>query len=91
MKDHNIMSESGITDQEFVSKHNVPEELAGTPEINEWMINKVYEQNIQSEYERAVKGGMSGAKAKARARKVADNGKRQGRKTISEVKKARGY
>jgi hypothetical protein len=91
MKEHNIMSESGVTDQEYVNKHGVPPELAGTPEINDWMVNKVYDQNFQAEYERATIGGMSEEKATSRARKVADKGKRQGKKTISEIKKTRGY
>jgi len=91
MKDYNIMSLEGITDQDYVDSFGVPQELANTPKINDWMINDTYEKNLTMEYEAALKSGRSEDEAKRWANKVAINGRNESRKLLKKVKKLRGY
>ena len=91
MKEHNIMSLEGITDQEYVDNFGVPSELANSASINDWMINDTYEKNLTAEYEAAIKEGRNENEAKQWANKVANQGRSEARKLLKKVRKARGY
>ena len=91
MKEHNVMSLEGITDQEYVDLLGVPPELAHTPAINDWIINDTYEQNLTAEYEAAINAGRDQNEAKQWANKVATQGRTEARKLLKKVRSARGY
>jgi hypothetical protein len=90
-KNYNIMSLDGITDQEYVDMFGVPLELANTPQINKWLIDDTYSQNLDLEYKHALKQGRSETEAKAWAKKVADKGKRDAQENVKNITKSRGY
>jgi len=89
--DYNILSEFGTTDQEYVNDHGAPQDLVGTPKINDWMVEKMYTQNIEAEYEAAINTGASKQEAMSRAKKIAEKGKASARGMIADVRKRRGY
>ncbi len=69
-KDYNVMAlrGSGITDQEYVETFGLDPALAGTPALNDVMLNKVMQENIDS--------GMEEGKAKQEMDKAAKSIKR---------------
>ena len=40
--EHNILALDGVTDLEYVEEFGVPNNIANTPAINEWLINDTY-------------------------------------------------
>lgn len=48
-KNYNFMALQGIeiSDEEYVDEYGVPPELAYTSELNMWLIDKVYNENVQ--------------------------------------------
>ena len=89
--DHNIMAIDGVKDREYVELFGVPEALANTPEINNWLINDTYEKNLELEYTQAIKRGRSEQEATAYSKKVANKGRQEARNLLKEVKQKRGY
>lgn len=75
MKDHNVMSHQGITDKEMLLANGGPEKYAGTSKVNSFMVNKVYQENIEA--------GMS--KKEANVRKV------EAHRLVKATKEWRGY
>lgn len=47
-KNYNFMALKGIDidDSEYVDEYGIPPELAYTPELNYWMLNHVFSQNV---------------------------------------------
>lgn len=68
-----------IDDQDYVDEFGVPPELAYTPELNYWMINKVYEDNV-SDY---MKDGMSQPEAIKKAKEIRDNTRKEVRELMA--------
>jgi hypothetical protein len=89
--DHNIMAIDGVKDQEYVELFGVPQAMANTPEINNWLINDTYEKNLELEYNQAVKRGRSEQEATAYSKKVANKGRQEARNLLKEVRSKRGY
>ncbi len=75
MKDYNVMSHQGMTDKELLAANGGPEKFAGTPKVNMFMVNKVYQDNL--------KAGMS--KKEANIRKL------EAQKLVKATKEWRGY
>jgi len=48
-KNYNFMALKGIEidDSEYVDEYGIPPELAYTPELNYWMLNHVFTQNVK--------------------------------------------
>jgi len=74
-KSYNIVP--GIDDMEYVEMYNLDPTLAYTPEINEAILSKVWEQN----YSGALAEGLSDEESKS----YAENSRRAGRKTIQNA------
>ena len=72
---HNIVP--GIDDMEYVEMFNLDPALAYTPEINEAILSKVWEQN----YSGAVAEGLSEEEAMAHA----ESQRTAGRMTVQEA------
>ena len=64
-KNYNRIALNGgdITDMEIVETYGLDPKLAGTPKINDAMLDVVYEQNVAA----MIDNGMTEAKAKAEA------------------------
>jgi hypothetical protein len=90
-RNYNVMSEHGITDQEYVERFGLPQTLAGTPEMNDWMLNKTYEDNIVDCTEDLINKGESRRKAAGKCTLIAGKNKREAIKLLKEVQKRRGY
>ena len=90
-KDHNVMAHTGITDIEYLELLDGPAELAGTPEINDWIIDAVYEQNIIADTEANIVDGMQAEKARTAAMKSAEMGRTTARSMLAKTLKERGY
>jgi hypothetical protein len=90
-RDYNVMSENGITDQEYVDRFGLPQALVGTPEMNDWMLNKTYEDNIVDCTEDLISKGESRDKAKSKCTSIAGKNKKAAMKLLKEVQKRRGY
>jgi hypothetical protein len=88
--DYNVMSEHGVTDQEYVDQFGLPQALVGKPEMNEWMINKVYEDNIRDCTEGMEADGHAAA-SKKECKKAAEKNRTEAKKLLHTVKKRRGY
>ena len=91
MKDYNIMSEYGTKDQDFVDEFGMPQEFVGTPRVNEYMIDKMYEDNIRAETEANINDGMEPRKATHLAEKKAIAKLKATKRNLQKVTKARGY
>lgn len=89
--EHNILALDGVTDQEYVNDFGVPQNLANTPEINNWLINDTYKKNLELEYTAAKKLGRSEAEANAWAKQVANKGRKEARSLLNQAKQKRGY
>jgi len=89
-KNYNIMSEYGVNDADYV-EFGLPEELVGTKEINDWLVNKVYEDNIKYETEANLEAGMDSKEAISLATKVAKEGRNEAKRNVFMIQKARGY
>ena len=48
-KNYNFMALQGIeiSDEDYVDEYGVPPEYAYTPELNYWLIDKVYNENVE--------------------------------------------
>jgi hypothetical protein len=90
-KDYNIMSEYGVKDSDYVKEFGMPEELAGTGGINDWLINKVYEDNLREETTANLQNGMDSKEAIQLATRIAKEGKEEAKRNVLKVKKIRGY
>jgi|TARA_R110002126_G_scaffold115727_1_gene254437 hypothetical protein len=90
-RDYNILALEGITDQDYVNDFGLPQELANTPEINGWLIEDTYNKNIEAEYRKAIKNGRTEEEANKFASSVANKGRKEARKAVHKVQKARGY
>ena len=90
-KDYNVMSEHGITDQEYVDRFGLPQELVGTPEMNDWMLNKTYEDNIVDCTEDLMSKGKDRNKATGKCKSIAGKNRKAAMKLLKEVQKRRGY
>lgn len=90
-RNYNLMSMHGITDQDYVDELGAPEELIGKPEINDWIIQKTYEDNLAVETRMNIEEGMDPDKAAKEAEKVAKAGVKVARANLSKVTKSRGY
>lgn len=74
-KDYNVMSAQGMTDAEILEANGGPANYAGTPKVNTFMVNKVFNDNL--------KAGMS--RNEANVRRV------EAQKLVKNVKEWRGY
>ncbi len=90
VKDYNVMSEYGVKDTDYLEM-GLPEELVGTSKINDWMIDKVYEDNLRNETEANLKAGMDSKEAIKRATQAAKEGKNEAKRNVFMVQQARGY
>ena len=68
-KSYNIVP--GIDDMEYVEMYNLDPSLAYTPDINEAILNKVYEDNLAH----FMSEGMSEQEAKSKAQSKLISGK----------------
>jgi hypothetical protein len=89
--DYNVMSEHGVTDQEYVDQFGMPQELVGKTEMNEWMINKVYDDNLRDCTEDLMSKGEQRNKAENRCKITANKNKVAAKKLLTSVEKRRGY
>jgi len=90
-RNYNVMSEHGITDQDYVERFGMPQELVGTPEMNDWMLKKTFEDNIVDCTESLINKGESRDKAESKCRSIANKNKKEAMKLLKEVQKRRGY
>ena len=90
-RDYNVMSEHGITDQEYADKFGLPQELVGSPEMNDWMMRKVYEDNMRDCSDKLIEEGYSREKAENECHKTAVKNKNEAAKLLKSVQKRRGY
>jgi len=74
-KSYNIVP--GIDDMEYVEMYNLDPALAYTPEINEAILSKVWDDN----YAGALAEGLSDEEAKA----YAESGRKAGRLTVENA------
>ena len=74
-KSYNIVP--GIDDMEYVEMYNLDPTLAYTPEINEAILSKVWDDN----YAGALSEGLSDEEAKA----YAESGREAGRLTVANA------
>lgn len=81
-KNYNFMALQGIEidDQEYVDEFGVPPELAYTPELNYFLINKVFEENVQT----YMKDGMSQPEAIKKASEIRDNKRKEVRELMAQ-------
>ena len=89
--DYNVMSEHGVTDQEYVDQFGMPQELVGKTEMNEWMINKVYDDNLRDCSDELVSKGHVRDKANKECKLTAEKNKKEAYKLLKSVQKRRGY
>ena len=84
-KNYNFMALQGIEidDADYVDEYGVPPELAYTPELNYFLLNRVYEENIQDFMEEY---NMSQPEAQKKAAAIRD----QKRKEVRELMASRG-
>ena len=85
------MSELGVTDMEYVEEFGMPEELAGTPGINDWMIQHVYEGNLSAETKKMMDDGVDPDVATKKATTMADESRMTAKAGLKLVTKRRGY
>lgn len=85
------MSEYGVKDLDFVSEFEMPDDLVGTPAVNDWMINKVYEDNLRAETTINLNNGMDSKEAIKLATRMANEGRQEAKKNLANVRKSRGY
>ena len=90
-KDYNIMAHMGVTDIDYVEEMGMPEELAGTPAMNDWMINHVFEGNLEAETREFIDLGHEPDVAAKKAHKIATAAKNAAKLNLQRVTKARGY
>lgn len=90
-KEHNILSMDGVKDSEYVTEFGVPNNIANTPEINNWLINDTYEKNLELEYNNAIQLGRSESEAQSYSKQMANKGRAEARKLLKQVKEKRGY
>lgn len=81
------MSEYGMLDSELIEEHGIP---AGA-DINEFMIEQVYKDNIAEETKAKIESGMESDQAFKEAKAFADKSKVAAYKSLEKVKSARGY
>ncbi len=89
--EHNILALDGVTDLEYVEEFGVPNNIANTPAINEWLINDTYEKNLEAEYTKAVQLGRNESEAQSYSKQMANKGRQEARKLLKEVRDKRGY
>lgn len=70
-KNYNFMALQGIeiSDEDYVDEYGVPPEYAYTPELNYWLIDKVYNENVQYLQDEE---GLTMSQAQAEAGKIRD-------------------
>lgn len=85
------MSEHGVKDSDFVSQYGMPEEFAGTPKVNDFMVNKAYEDNVSAEMQLNLDAGMDNKEATAKATSTAKKVRDEVMQNIAKISKARGY
>ena len=90
-KDYNIMSEQGIKDIDLIEEFGLDPALAGSPEINNAMIQKVYDDNVEVETRIGIEEGMEPRLATQSAMKHADTLKKDTIRNLRQVIKRRGY
>ena len=73
-KNYNALALMGhdVTDQEYADSYDLPSRAVNTPEINELMLNKMYEENITTYKDQ----GKSDNEAKAMANENRQKAKR---------------
>mgnify|MGYP001598094024 CR=1 FL=1 len=81
-KNYNFMALQGIEidDQDYVDEFGVPPELAYTPELNYFMINKVFEENVVD----FMKDGMSEPAAIKKAGEIRDRKRKEVRELMAQ-------
>ncbi len=89
--DYNIMSMDGVKDSEYVELFGVPEDIANTPKINDWLINDTYDKNLELEYNKAIGLGRSEQEANAFAKRIANKGRQEAKQLLATVKSKTGY
>ena len=90
-RDHNIMSIHGVKDSDYCEQYGVPESLCGTPKIKDYMIDKIYRENIEAETKANLEAGMEPGEAMSLATKLAKDGMIQAKKNLRNVTAQRGY
>ena len=90
-KDYNIMAHMGVTDMDYVEEMGMPEALVGTPAMNDWMIQHVFEGNLEAETKEFIANGDEPDVAKKKAHKLAMANKQAAQLNLKKVMKARGY
>ena len=90
-REHNILSMEGVKDSEYVKEFGVPNNMANTPELNNWLINDTYEKNLELEYNKAIQLGRSESEAQSYSKQMANKGRAEARKLLKQVKEKRGY
>jgi len=90
-KDYNVMSEYGVKDTDYCKEFGMPEDICGTPKVNDWLIEKVYTDNRTAELDANLKAGMETKEATKLAEQVASEGRQEAKRNVFMVKQARGY
>jgi hypothetical protein len=85
------MSIHGVKDSDYCEQYGVPESLCGTPKINDYMIDKIYRENIEAETRANLNAGMEPGEAMSSATKLAKEGMAMARKNLKNVIAQRGY
>lgn len=90
-RNYNVMSEHGVTDQEYADDFGLPQELVGTPDMNDWMIDKIYEDNVRDCSDALVSQRHDRGRALNICKKTAERNKTEAYALLRSVQKRRGY
>jgi len=90
-KSHNIYAANGMDDMEFVKEFNLDPPIAYTSKINDVMLEEVYGRNVRAEQQALMDAGVPQDEAFKKATGIADKLLREGKKSISRLRKERGY
>jgi len=90
-KNYNMLSENGMDDMEYVKQYNLDPAIAYTPKINDVMLDIAYSGNVRAEQKALMDKGMTQAEAFKIATGIADKLLNEGKKSLSKLKKQRGY
>ena len=91
-REYNIMSHMGVKDVDYAEVFGMPLELANTPEVNNYMISHVYDQNVQAFTRDAIESeGLEPELATKKAVKMANEHKLVAIQELRKVIKERGY
>ena len=79
------------TDLEVIEHFDLDPSLANTPQLNDAVLQAVWQTNYDGSMNESAELGMDLAQSQREATEYADAGMRQGKRNLAEVVKQRGY